>query len=343
MKSKAPPVEVALLVLPESFPGALMGLYEILASVGAAWSQVTGEPECARRRFRPVTVSRDGRPVRSPAGPTIHVEASLAELPSPDIVIVTDLAVDPMADALGDWGPEIAWVREASAGGAIVCSVCSGALVLGEAGILDDMEATSHWSVAAAFAARFPRVRLEPQRILCPSGPGHRIVTAGGASSFAELSLYLIARFAGEAEARRMAKLFVLGDKSDGQLPFAAMARPRQHDDPAIAAAQGWIADHYTVDNPVARMAEIAGLAERTFARRFRKATGYGPVAYVQALRLEEAKQLLETTGEPTDEVALAVGYQDPVFFRRLFKREVGVTPAVYRRRFSAVGRHTTA
>jgi transcriptional regulator GlxA family with amidase domain len=86
-------------------------------------------------------------------------------------------------------------------------------------------------------------------------------------------------------------------------------------------------------------MAQQAGLPERTFARRFRRTTGYGPVEYVQALRIEEAKQMLETTDEPTDGVALAVGYADPVFFRRLFKRTVGVSPARYRQRFGTAVR----
>lgn len=135
-----------------------------------------------------------------------------------------------------------------------------------------------------------------------------------------------------------MAKVFVLGDKSDGQLPFAAMARPRQHDDAAIERAQLWIADNYAVESPVSRMSEVAGLPERTFSRRFRKATGYSPVEYVQALRLEEAKQMLETTTTAIDAVAAAVGYADPVFFRRIFKRDVGTTPMRYRQMFATLG-----
>jgi transcriptional regulator GlxA family with amidase domain len=134
-----------------------------------------------------------------------------------------------------------------------------------------------------------------------------------------------------------MARVFGIGDKSDGQLPFTAMARPHQHNDGAIEQAQLWISDNYTSTSPVARMAAVAGLPERTFSRRFRRATGYGPVEYVQALRLEEAKQMLEATEEPTDAVALAVGYADPVFFRRMFKRHVGESPARYRQRFSRV------
>ncbi|MCX2725666.1 GlxA family transcriptional regulator [Roseibium salinum] len=221
------------------------------------------------------------------------------------------------------------------AAGAVVCSICTGTLFLAEAGLLYGLEATTHWSVAPFVREHYPDVRLRPERLLCPAGTGHRIVTAGGASTWSELGLYLTARFAGDTEARRMSKLFLIGDKSDGQLPFAVMARPHQHTDAAIAAAQVWLGDNYTTGNPVARMAEIARLPERTFSRRFRKATGYGPVEYVQALRLEEAKQMLETTAEAVDAVALAVGYADPVFFRRIFKRSVGVTPARYRQRYA--------
>lgn len=328
-------IAVSLLTLPETFPGAIYSLHELLAAVGRTWSQITGEPEAASCLFSPVLVSRDGRPSRSPAGPAIAVECRLDEVSEPDIVVVTDLAFPLDADPRGRWRSETEWVRARHKAGAVICSICSGSLFLAEAGLLDGLEATSHWSVAPIFRERYPRVKLRPERILCPTGPEHRIVTAGGASSWSELGLYLVARFAGAVEARRMAKVFVIGDKSDGQLPFAAMARPRQHADGAIGAAQLWIADNYTAANPVTRMAEVAGLPGRTFSRRFRKATGYGPVEYVQALRLEEAKQLLETTSEPTDAIALAVGYADPVFFRRIFQRQVGVTPARYRQRLA--------
>lgn len=332
-------VAVSLLVLPESLPATLYSLHELFWSVGRVWGDVTGEPETAACQFSPKLVSRIGVAAPSPAGPVISVETSLDDAPSPDIIIVTDVALPFDADLGGRWDREADWVRRMYASGAIVCSICSGALFLAEAGLLDGLEATSHWSVASTFRRRYPDVEFRQERILCPTGPEHRIVTAGGASSWGELGLYLVARFAGEPEARRMSKLFVIGDKSEGQLPFAAMARPCQHTDAAIADAQIWIANNYTAANPVARMAEIAGLPERTFSRRFRKATSYSPVEYVQALRIEEAKQILETTDESTDSVALAAGYADPVFFRRVFKRSVGVTPARYRQRVSVLPR----
>jgi transcriptional regulator GlxA family with amidase domain len=117
------------------------------------------------------------------------------------------------------------------------------------------------------------------------------------------------------------------------------MARPRSHDDGAIEQCQVWIADHYASPNPVTRMASASGLAPRTFKRRFTAATGYTPIEYVQTLRIEEAKHLLETTSAPTDDIGAQVGYEDPASFRRIFKRMTGVTPARYRQRFHSVGR----
>jgi transcriptional regulator GlxA family with amidase domain len=105
-----------------------------------------------------------------------------------------------------------------------------------------------------------------------------------------------------------------------------------------IGRCQEWLADHYREPQPVTRMVAQSGLPERTFKRRFKTATGYAPIGYVQALRIEEAKQMLETTGEPTDVVAHAAGYDDPSFFCRLFKRMTEVTPARYRQRYRFIG-----
>jgi transcriptional regulator GlxA family with amidase domain len=164
------------------------------------------------------------------------------------------------------------------------------------------------------------------------------VVTSGGSASWSDLALYLIARFRGREEAIRTAKVFLLGDRSDGQLPFSAMMRPHGHGDAVMEDCQAWIAQHYSVASPVTAMIARAALAPRTFKRRFRTATGYTPIEYVQTLRIEEAKHLLETSDLPTDAIAASVGYRDPASFRRLFKRLTGVSPARYRQRFNRIG-----
>ena len=132
-------------------------------------------------------------------------------------------------------------------------------------------------------------------------------------------------------------KVFLLSGHEDGQLPFKAMNRRIDTSDAVIGECQSWIAENYRADHPVQRMAERSGLNPRTFARRFRAATGYQPIDYVQALRIEEAKQMLETEELGLDEIAGEVGYGDPASFRRLFKRRAGLTPAAYRRKFRGI------
>jgi len=120
-----------------------------------------------------------------------------------------------------------------------------------------------------------------------------------------------------------------------GQQPFARLARTRQSEDAVIARCQTWIADHYAEPAPVTAMVRLSGLAERSFKRRFQQATGMSPLEYVHTLRLEEAKQMLEATDEPIEAIANEVGYEDAGFFSRLFRRNVNLTPAQYRKRFS--------
>lgn len=329
-----PPVRVALLALPESTPAAIYGLLEVLSAVGTTWSSLTGENEVALRRFETHIVSAAGRPYPSPVGGLIAADRDLSQATATDVVIVTDVALRPDASLEELWSLEKAWARDRYEEGVTLCSVCTGSVFLASAGLLDGLEATTHWAAVPVFRSQFSAVQLRPERLLCPAGPEHRIVTAGGATAWTDLALWLIARYAGEIEARRIAKSFLIGERQNGQLPFAAMARPRQHKDGAISAAQAWIAEHYTSPAPVARMAGVSRLSERSFSRRFRAATGYSPIEYVQALRLEEAKQALETTDADLNEIASAVGYSDAVTFGRLFRKRVGVSPAQYRKRF---------
>jgi transcriptional regulator GlxA family with amidase domain len=330
------PISIDLLALPETTPGTIYGLYEVLCFVGVAWNAVIDDTVIGRRTTTRI-VSPDGKPFTAVLGAPIIPHAALNDGPAADVIITTDLNISLDADPRGRWPETISWIRDSFDRGAVVCSVCTGTVLLADAGLLDGEEATTHWIATDLFRNYFPAVRLFPERFLSVAGPSDRIVTAGGSASWQDLALYLIARYCGEAEALRIAKLFVFGDHSEGQAQFAAMRRSSRHEDGVIAECQEWIARHYSEANPVSRMISHSGLAPRTFKRRFRAATGYAPVEYVQALRMEEAKQVLETTDDPVDAIAVTVGYDDPTFFRRLFKRRTGVTPSRYRQRFQSI------
>jgi transcriptional regulator GlxA family with amidase domain len=205
---------------------------------------------------------------------------------------------------------------------------------LAEAGLLDGREASGHWAYREMFREHYPKVRLRVDSILCIASERDRIVTAGGVMSWQDLALYLIARLCGREHAIRTAKIHLLSDRADGQLPFAVMTPRVRRADAVIGGCQVWIAEHYDCDSPVAQMTARSGLKPRTFARRFHAATGYHPMDYVHAIRIEEAKQLLETDAANVEEIGHMVGYEDATFFRRLFKRKAGLTPAAYRKKF---------
>ncbi|MCU0563462.1 MAG: helix-turn-helix domain-containing protein [Desulfobacterales bacterium] len=330
-------ISVCLVAVPEVAAGVLYGLYEVLSFVGSGWEMLTGWPP-GPRRFSPHIVAVSRGTTGNLLGVPIAADLSFSDARRADIVIVADLAVGREEETRGRWPEAAAWLRGQHAQGALVCSVCTGSLLLAEAGLLDGEEATCHWAAVEQFRTRYPEVRLRPERVIVASGTGQRVVTSGANASWTDLVLYLVARFCGEEEARRTAKLFLFGDRSSGQLPFAARVRPRQHDDAAVAAAQDWIARHYPEANPVAGMTAASGLTPRTFKRRFEAATGYVPLDYVLTLRIEEAKQMLEASDLPIDEVASEVGYTEPAAFRRIFKRLAGVSPLEYRRRFGTIG-----
>lgn len=304
---------------------AAFGLHEVIGDTG------TNE-EALSRPMHPALVANRRRPFRSSTGLQVTPERDLAG-DCADVVIVCDIHLNRDETPEGRWRDEIAWVRRHIDHGALVCATCSGSVLLAEAGLLDGAEAASHWSMADLFRDRYPGVRFRPERILCDSGRAGQLITTGGASSWQDLALYLIGRFCGAEEAARVARLFLLGDRGYGQLPFASMARPRQHSDAVISKIQAWLVDNYATTNPVSAMVGRSGLSERSFKRRFSAATGYTPVEYVQALRIEEAKQMLETEDVAIEDVSVSVGYEDPTFFRKLFKRRTGVTPAQYRQR----------
>jgi transcriptional regulator GlxA family with amidase domain len=316
---------------PEAGASGTFAILDVLSSVGRAWEVLHGK-EPRAPRFLPRLLSIDGEPYTAPNGIRIHPQGALAEVPAPDIVIIPELILGLTTPIPESYGPIASWIRQAYDQGAIVSSVCSGSLLLGMTGLLDGEDATTHWGYCDAMARHFPSIRLRKERILVPAGDGHRLITAGGASSWYDLLLYLIGRFVGTDEARRVADVFLLTAHTQGQLPFAGLTPRRRHEDQMVAAAQLWIADNYKTPNPVAAMAARSRLTERGFLGRFKRATGMSPMDYVQTLRIEEAKHLLETTDLPLDDIAAEVGYAEPASFRRLFRRMVGLSPSAYRR-----------
>lgn len=327
---------IALLAAPETSGSVLYGLYDVLQSVGTMWSDMTiGEPDDALLEVSIVAATAE--PFRCFGGIPVEPHGALSDVDDVDAVVVCDMYTPIHTPPRGRFAAEIEWLQRMWSRGAVLSSVCSGSLLLAEAGLLDGRSCAGHWAYRDLFQSAYPRIRFGPGAILDVSSEGDGLITAGGVTSWQDLALHLIARFCGPEHASRTAKVFLLGGHEDGQLPFSAMTQRVPAGDAVIRDCLAWIADHYATSNPVTAMAERSGLTKRTFARRFQTATARRPIDYVHALRIEGARQLLETGATAVDEVGFRVGYEDPTFFRRLFKRTTGLTPAAYRRKFARI------
>jgi transcriptional regulator GlxA family with amidase domain len=329
------PITVALLAMRGVTAATLYGFHDCFAGVHRDWSMLHGGE--AESPFRPIVVSRDGVPLEGANGVRIVPQASFGNCEAPDVVCVTDIAV-PHGEPLGDaYDAEVDWVRERHAQGAILASSCSGAVLLARTGLLEGLDATSHWAYCEALRREYPRTRWHPERGLLFAGAGQRIVMAGSGIAWHQLVMALISRFAGAEAAMQVARINLIDWAATSPIAYASLRHGAQSSDRAVAAAQGWASEHYRYEAPVARMAEVSGLPERTFKRRFAQVTGMSPLDYVHHLRLEEAKQMLESGEASIESIAFEVGYRDASFFNRLFRRKVMMSPAQYRRRFGVL------
>jgi transcriptional regulator GlxA family with amidase domain len=332
------PLETAIVAVPETAGSALYGMLDVLSVTGKIWQTLTRtEPAPPAFRVHVVSVRRE----RFRCGNAVPVEptAAIDDMRRADIVILPELWLGPDEHLKGRYPALIEWIRARHEAGACVYSACSGALMLAETGLLNGCDATSHWGYQDLFKRQYPQVRFRPEPNLCFADPAGRIVTAGGTTSWHDLALHIISRHVSPGEAMRIAKVYLLKWHDDGQLPYEPLVRQQPHTDAVVRGCEKWLGEHFREPGVVARVVGHARIPERTLKRRFKQATGLTLIDYVQNLRIEEAKRHLESSELPVDEIGFAIGYEDPSFFRRLFKRRTGVAPARYRRVFQPIHR----
>jgi transcriptional regulator GlxA family with amidase domain len=330
------PTRIAILALPETSASVVYGMYDLFKAAGRDW-QMISEGRPGMEVISPQVVSAHGESFIAGNGVRIMPDASLDACMEAEVICVPELLVTLDEAVEGRFTEEIRCLKQAHAAGKVLATACSGAILLAEAGLLDGEEATTHWAYCDLMRRRYPKVTVRAGRALVVSGEGHRLVMAGGGTSWMDLALYLIARLAGIEIAMQTARINLIDWHHIGQQPFARLAQTRQVEDAVIARCQAWIADHYADPAPVTAMIAQSGIAERSFKRRFCQATGMSPLEYVHTMRLEEAKHMLESETLPIEAIANEVGYEDAGFFSRLFRRHVSLSPAQYRKRFGAM------
>jgi transcriptional regulator GlxA family with amidase domain len=322
-----------ILALPETAGSALYGMLDVLAATGTLWRELVGE-EPGHPLIRPRIISPTRRPFRCGNGIPVSPNVSIHQASTPEIVIVPELWLAPTDDIRNRYQHVKDWLRRCHKNGSTIYSACSGSALLAAAGLLDGREATSHWGYQDLFRRSFPKVRFNPEPNLVIADRTGRIVTAGGTTSWHDLAIHIISRHCSPGEALRIAKVYLLKWHAEGQLPYASLVRRQPHADSVVRKAESWLAEHFREPHVVAAVVKHCTIPERSLKRRFTTATGSSLIAYVQNLRIEEAKRLLESEATGLDDIAALVGYENPAFFRRLFKRCTGLTPGAYRRMF---------
>lgn len=321
-------ITISLLAIPETYMSCLSGLYDILT--------VSSEVLPGRVPFNVEIVAETERLEIGKNRMPVIANRTLDSVASTEVVIIPTSVVGEGRWDTGRYPDVIQWLNRMYQQGAVLCSTCSGVFLLAETGMLDGREVTTHWALEDTLKKKFPNVKLRLERELIVTGDDERLIMSGASAAWHDLALYLIARYVGPATAQAAAKFFMLQWHTDGQAPYLTFKDIQDHGDAPILKTQAWLQEHWRDSNPVVGMIYESGLADRTFKRRFQDATGFTPIKYVQHLRIENAKQYLENSETAIDEISFIVGYEDPSFFRRLFKRIVNVTPGEYRRMFRA-------
>jgi transcriptional regulator GlxA family with amidase domain len=319
---------VTVLFLDQTFSSTAIGPMEVFRHTGTLWNNFTGQkPVC---HFQVTTASVDGRAVHCDGPIDIQPAAALKDVRKADLIFIpsTGLGID---DVVERNAAVVPWLRRWHKRGAAIASVCSGVGLVAATGLLDGKRATTHWSLAGRFGEKYPKVRWMPELMVTEDDGFY---CGGGVHASLDLALYLVARFCGHEVAMQSAKALLIEMPRAWQAGFAIVPLKTEHSDESISAAQEWLHQNFHQSFPLEAPAERVGMSLRNFVRRFKRATGDSPLTYLQKLRVAAAKRLLESDRRSMQEISDAVGYQDAVFFRKIFQRHTGVSPSAYRQQF---------
>lgn len=283
--------------------------------------------------FHLQTASMDGQPITCSSGLRLTPDKTFEEAHNPQLIVVPGFMFN-ILGVLPSLGKMIEWLQVQHQQGSYIASMCTGAFVTAQAGLLDGRYATTHWVFGEQFARSFPKVKLQIERTVTDDG---QLLCSGGSTSGSDLLLHLVRKFSSPQLAAECAKKLLVDTSERSQTPYSSTTFKKNHTDADILKIQIWLENRIGQNILMEQVADDFGLGMRNFIRRFKEATEQTPIEYLQNLRLEKAKFLLESSQQAFDQITLQVGYEDGNSFRRLFKQRVGLTPSEYRKKFENV------
>ncbi len=263
---------------------------------------------------------------------TIKPTKQVEEVEKTDLIIVTTILGD-MEKELRNNAPFIPWIKEQRIkNNTEVASLCTGAFLLAETGLLNGKSCATHWLAHDDFRQLYPQVNLIPEKIISDD---NGIYSSGGAYSFLNLLLYLVEKYSGREAAIWCSKVFEIEFDRDDQNQFVIFNGQKEHSDQSIIEAQEFIENNYEEKLNIQDIANRFAISRRNFVRRFKKATSNTPLEYIQRVKVEAAKKDFESSNSTINEVMYKVGYNDQKAFRNVFKRYTGLSPLAYRSKYN--------
>lgn len=319
--------KISLLIHEDANVSAIVGVIDLFTAAN-------GCLELSRRplAFELELVSEKIKNIQLSPTTQFICNTTMEEVDHTDLIIVPGFIGDDRA-ILKKNSAAINWIREMNHCGAEVASLCVGSFFLAEAGLLNGKTATSHWAVAGDMQLRYPLIRIKSDKIITDEGG---IYTGGGAFASFKLILYLIEKFCGRETALWISKRYSIDMDQVGQAHFAVFAGLHQHEDNEVLKVQAYIEQNYSTELTIDEVSALANTGKRNFIRRFKAATNYTPIEYLQRVRIEAAKKVLEEDKDwHMDEIMDEAGYKDIKTFRMIFKRMTGLSPRDYRKKYS--------
>lgn len=284
-------------------------------------------------RFESVVIS-----ARSQASVTTSNNLQLSGLSGPrsdlDVLLVPGLMNDGALDLhrrVADCDAELAYMQGLAAAGVPIAAACTGTFLLAASGLLDGHRATTSWWLAAAFRRQFPQVQLQADQLVVRDGS---LVTTGAATAVYQYILQLVAEVGGAELAQQTGRMLIIDRERQSQAPYVSMAMVERPRHSLSERAERYLQQTLDQELSVAGLAEHCGVSERSLLRHFRAHHGVSPLEYIQRIRVERAKAMLESTRLSLEEIVERCGYSDVSSFRKLFKRAASLTPGEYRERF---------
>ena len=320
--------KVTILGFYNTMATTIFGPMDILNQAGRLWNRVSRSP--ATPFFDVSIASADGQPIKATNNVLIQPHCGIADIEQTDLIVIASATY---IEKILEKNPELVpWIRGQYGRGAHVASICTGVFLLAETGLLDGKSATLHWGFTELFRQKYPRVNLKQDQMFLDQG---RLYCSAGVNAGLDLSLYLVEKLCGRQTAVQCAKTMILDKGREIQTPYDCFLFSRDHGDSKIIGVQKWLEQHHTQAVDYDRLAGKYGMSRRSLERRFKQAAGVTPLGYLQQLRVETAKQLLEEGSRTFSEITGLVGYEDISFFRKIFVRLTGLRPKEYQQRFS--------